>query len=68
MIIKAYELEKINLEKNKNFLFYGENQGYKNQVIEEKFKKNYKEKLNNIRAFIFDVDGVLTNVICNSIK
>jgi len=24
-------------------------------------KKNYKEKLNNIRAFIFDVDGVLTD-------
>ena len=24
-------------------------------------EKNYKEKLNNIRAFIFDVDGVLTD-------
>ena len=24
-------------------------------------KKNYKEVLNSIKAFIFDIDGVLTN-------
>ena len=56
MIIKAYELEKINLEKNKNFLFYGENQGYKNQVIEEKFKKNYKENI-----YYYEEDEILNN-------
>jgi DNA polymerase-3 subunit delta len=43
MIIKNYELEKLSIDKNKNFLFYGENQGYKNQIIEEKFRRNYKE-------------------------
>ena len=37
MIIKSFELSKID-NKNKFFLFYGENQGYKNQIIQEKFK------------------------------
>ncbi len=40
MIIKSFELSKVD-HKNKFFLFYGENQGYKNQVIDEKFKKKY---------------------------
>ena len=42
MIIKSFELNKINYSK-KFFLLYGENQGYKNQVIEEKFKKKYSK-------------------------
>ena len=41
MIVKSFELNKIDF-KNKNlFLLYGENQGHKNQVIEEKFKRIY---------------------------
>ena len=43
MIIKSFEIEKTKIEDKHFFLFYGENQGYKNQIIEEKFKKNYKE-------------------------
>jgi len=41
MIIKSYEVSKINLKKNLFYLFYGENEGYKKQIIEEKFKKIY---------------------------
>ena len=41
MIVKIFELEK-NLLKSRFFLFYGENQGHKNQIIEEKFKKEYQ--------------------------
>ena len=41
MIIKSFELNTLNI-KNKNFyLFYGENQGHKNQIIDEKFRKVY---------------------------
>ena len=39
MIIKSFEVEKIDLKKNLNFLFHGENQGYKSELIEKKFKK-----------------------------
>ena len=56
MIIKNYELEKLNIDKNKNFLFYGENQGYKNQIIENKFKKHYKES-----TFYYEESEVLSN-------
>ena len=44
MIIKSFELNKINY-KHKFFLLYGENEGHKNQVIKEKFKKNYTESI-----------------------
>ncbi len=39
MIIKSYELNKINLKKNNIYLLYGENEGLKNKVINDIFKK-----------------------------
>ena len=45
MIIKSFELTKIDLKKNSFFLFYGENTGHKKQVIDEKFKKFVKENI-----------------------
>ena len=46
MIIKAYELNKINLKQNNIYLLYGENEGLKNEVINDIFKEflknNYK--------------------------
>ena len=61
MIIKAYENQKIKKIKNNIFLFYGENDGYKNQVIKDIFIANHKgnverydenEILNNFESFI----------------
>ena len=45
MIIKSYELQKIRNNKNKIYLFYGDNEGYKFNVIEEIFLKNLKENI-----------------------
>ena len=45
MILKAYEINKINDIKKKYFLFYGENEGFKNQVIKEKFGKKTRIKI-----------------------
>ena len=42
MIVKSFDIKK-NIINNKFFLFYGENQGFKNQVIDEKFKKKYSD-------------------------
>ena len=33
MIIKSYEISKINFLKNNFYLFYGENEGFKNEII-----------------------------------
>ncbi|MDB3974754.1 DNA polymerase III subunit delta [Candidatus Pelagibacter sp.] len=59
MIIKSYEIEKINTNKNFLFLFYGKNDGLKNEAIEILNKdknsiSNYEEKeiLDNANNFI----------------
>ena len=44
MIIKSFELNKIDLKKNNFFLFYGENEGLKKEIIENNFKNNYPKK------------------------
>ena len=44
MIIKSYELNKINLKKNNIYLLYGENEGLKNKAINDIFKEFSKNK------------------------
>ena len=56
MILKSFEIEKIKIEDKNFFLFYGENQGHKNQIIEEKFKKKYKEN-----TYYYDENEILNN-------
>ena len=56
MIIKPIELEKIDLKKNNIFLFYGENQGYKSELIEKKFKKLFPDCTYN-----YDESEILKN-------
>ena len=43
MILKSFEIEKIGIKDKKIFLFYGENQGHKNQIIKEKFENRFME-------------------------
>ena len=66
MIYKSFELSKIKLNNCKFFLFYGENEGLKDESIKNLFKKNYQDKiqryeekeiLDNIESFF---NGVLT--------
>ena len=44
MIIKSFELNKINIKKNNFYLFYGENEGLKDENIKNLFEKNYLDK------------------------
>ena len=66
MIIKNYELEKFSLKNHKFYLFYGENEGLKEETIKKLFEKNFldkiyryeeKEILDNRNDF---VSGILT--------
>ena len=45
MIKKYFEIEKINLSNNNLFLFYGINNGLKNEIIEKGIKKKNKFKI-----------------------
>ena len=56
MIVKHFELDKIDLKKNFFFLFHGENQGLKNEIIEKKFKQNYVEN-----TYYYDENEILQN-------
>ena len=56
MIIKFFELEKVDLKTKQFFLLYGENQGLKNEIIEKKFKKNYSGNTYN-----YEENDVLNN-------
>ena len=56
MIIKTFELQKLKATKAKNFLFYGENDGYKNQIINDYFLTKFKKNVNK-----YDENEVLKN-------
>ncbi len=74
MIIKSYEHQKIKNIKNNIFLFYGENEGYKNQVIKDIFTDNFEgsidrldesEVLNNFENFI---SGIINKSFFDELK
>ena len=46
MILKSFEINKVNLKLHRFLLFYGKNDGYKNEEI-----NNIKEKFNTIEKF-----------------
>ena len=56
MVVKNFELNKISLEKHDLFLFYGENEGHKNEII-----NNIFNKLNNYKKIKYEENDVLDN-------
>ena len=45
MIIKNNELQKLKATKNKIYLLYGENKGFKDQFIKENLAYNFNENI-----------------------
>ncbi len=45
MIVKAFEINKIDLRNFNIYLFYGENEGLKIETIKNNFEKNYLNKI-----------------------
>ena len=56
MIIKSFELEKLKSTKIKKILFYGENEGYKNQIINNFFIKKFYDNFEK-----YDESQILNN-------
>ena len=72
MIIKSYEINKINFDQNKLVLLYGKNEGFKNEAtnnltknIDEVTKYEEKEILENINDFI---ESILSKSLFESEK
>ena len=45
MIVKSFELNKLNLNKHNFYLFYGDNEGLKEESIRSLFEQNYLDKI-----------------------
>ena len=56
MIIKSFELVKIDFKDKYFFLLYGQNEGHKKQIIDEKFKKTHKEN-----TYLYEENEILQN-------
>ena len=67
MIIKSFEVDKINLKKNNFILLYGKNEGFKKQVINN-FIKNRGEVLSYEEKDILDIqNNFLENILNRSL-
>ncbi len=64
MIVKTYQLEKINNNQSSFYLLYGENEGYKNQVIKDILAINFKNNINRYEEteIINNFDGFITQI------
>ena len=57
MILKSFELTKIKLNNYKFYLFYGDNEGLKEENIKNLFEKNYQDKIHR-----YEEKEILDNV------
>ena len=57
MILKSFEISKIKLNNYKFYLFYGNNDGLKEETIKNIFKKNYQDKIHR-----YEEKEVLDNI------
>ena len=56
MIIKSFEFKKIDIKKYNFYLFYGENEGLKKELIDNNFKKYFEN-----RVYSYEENYVLNN-------
>ena len=68
MIIKSFEISKINFDKNNFYLLYGENEGYKNEVIKKYFEKIYPNSIyrHDENQILDDKDKFLNGLLSKS--
>ena len=69
MIIKKYELKKIEKNNYKFFLFYGKNNGFKDEVINDFFLKNFDGTIIRYdeQEFISNFEVVATEIMTKSL-
>ena len=67
MIIKSSYLNKINLEMNRFILFYGKNEGLKNEATSVLVKKNIKIVKYEEKEILDNVDNFIENLLSKSL-
>jgi DNA polymerase-3 subunit delta len=68
MIIKSYELNKLELNNYKFYLFYGDNEGSKEETIKNLFQKNYLDKIYRYeeREILDNTDDFFNSILTKS--
>jgi len=68
MILKYFELNKIKPNNYKFYLFYGDNQGLKEENIKNLFEKNYKDKIHRYeeKEILDDINIFFNNIFNKS--
>src|SRR6056300_641474 len=68
MILKSFELNKIKLNNYKFYLFYGDNEGLKEENIKNLFEKNYRDKIHRYeeKEILDDINIFFNSVLTKS--
>jgi len=68
MILKSFELSKIKLNNFKFYLFYGDNEGLKEETIKSLFEKNYLDKIQRYeeKEILDNINGFFNSVLTKS--
>jgi len=68
MILKSFELNKLNLNNHNFYLFYGDNDGLKEETIKNLFEKNYQDKIYRYeeKEILDNMDNFLNSVLTKS--
>ena len=68
MIIKSFELKKIKQNNYKFYLFYGDNEGSKEEAIKNLFEKDYLDKTHRYeeREILDNIDNFFNSVLTKS--
>ena len=68
MILKSFELNKIKLDSHKFYLFYGENEGLKEETIKNLFERSYQDKIHRYeeKEIIDNINNFFNSVLTKS--
>ena len=68
MILKSFELNKIKLNNHKFYLFYGENEGLKEETIKNLFEKSYQDKIHRYeeKEIIDNINNFFNSILTKS--
>jgi DNA polymerase-3 subunit delta len=68
MILKSFELIKIKQNNNKFYLFYGDNEGLKEETIKNLFEKNYLDKIHRYeeKEILDNINNFFNSILIKS--
>ena len=68
MIIKSFEINKLKLNNHNFYLFYGDNEGLKDEIIKNLFEKNYTDKIHRYeeKEILDNTSNFFNNILTKS--